>query len=95
MAADAQGHKLQLLILIQDSLEIASPMQDLNNQDCVLLREISVENHVLWKAGNQYPPQPDKRWGTKTTKGSAFGQGQQGAYRLIHGRIPLLYEIEV
>ena len=79
-----------LSILIEEGFKVTSAMQHLNDMDNRLLGEISIENQVLWKAGDEDPAQANESTRTKAAKRSAFGPSQQRKNCLINGLFPPL-----
>src|SRR5580658_10919246 len=80
---------------IQDGLKISRSVQHLDDPDGGIFRRESIEDHVFWKAGNEYPAQSAESRRTKTARGTAHGQIQQGLCGLIDSLFPSLSQSRV
>src|SRR5271165_6283936 len=57
-----------LHVLIHQGLKVAGAVQHLDDSDSGFFSKVSIKDHVLWKAGNEYPTQSCKSCDAKTAK---------------------------
>jgi hypothetical protein len=60
----------------------------MNDQNCLLLIQIAIEDHVLGKAGNEYPAQSYQGRSAKTAQRSTFWEASQGVHYLTYSFLP-------
>ncbi len=95
MEWESRAERPLLRLLVQDGLQIPSAVQHLNNKNRLFLGPVTIEDHVFWKAGNEYPSQSRESRRPETAWSSALRQAQQGVHRLIHGLLPPLGQGEI
>ena len=91
----SQEEPPSLDFIIHKGLQIAGAVQHMNDQDGLLFVKIAIEDHVFWKAGNEYPSQPRKSRGAKAARRSTLRQTQQGVHCQIDGLLPSLSQSKV
>ena len=77
-----------LFFPFKKGFEISRAMKNMNDQDHLLGRKVTIEDHVAWETANHNPPQIRQRCISETALGATLRLVQQGANGLVDCRFP-------